>query len=289
MSSTRFDFIPMQNNPPYQLLYVASSCYDKDWNSLLHTHTCTEMFYCIHGRGRFHNAGHTFDIKKDDLVIVNAGVEHAESSTPNHPLEYLVLGVQGLSFHFGEASSEYSVLNFGENRDEIFFYLKTLLQETTAQQENYQRMCQQILDILLIHMQRIAYVKISTNTPELGKRRAANYNCALIRQYIDEHFSEAITLDSLAKMIHINKCYLVRAFQKEYGTTPINYLIERRLEEARFLLKNTDYSTSQIVSILGFSSPSYFSQCFRRRENMTPSQYREKYGQSSHQAAGNES
>ena len=289
MSSTRFDCIPMQNNPPYQLLYVASSCYDKDWNSLLHTHTCTEMFYCIHGRGRFHTAGHTFDIKKDDLVIVNAGVEHAESSTPNHPLEYLVLGVQGLSFHFGEASSEYSVLNFGENRDEIFFYLKTLLQETTAQQENYQRMCQQILDILLIHMQRIAYVKISTNTPELGKRRAANYNCALIRQYIDEHFSEAITLDSLAKMIHINKCYLVRAFQKEYGTTPINYLIERRLEEARFLLKNTDYSTSQIVSILGFSSPSYFSQCFRRRENMTPSQYREKYGQSSHQAAGNES
>ena len=93
----------------------------------------------------------------------------------------------------------------------------------------------------------------------------------------DEHFSEPITLDTLAQMVHINKYHLVRTFQKEYGITPINYLIERRLEESRFMLKNTNYSASQIVSLLGFSSSSYFSQCFRRKEHMSPSQYREMY------------
>ena len=49
------------------------------------------------------------------------------------------------------------------------------------------------------------------------------------------------------------------------------------MEESRFMLKNTNYSASQIVSLLGFSSSSYFSQCFRRKEHMSPSQYRQMY------------
>lgn len=280
MSSYRFDFITTPtSDKPYQLLYVASSCYDKDWNSLMHTHKCTELFYCVHGRGQFHTPDRTFDVKKDDLVIINADVEHAESSMASHPLEYLVLGVQGLNFRFDSARGDdgYDVLNFEQNRDELLFYLQSILREVDTQEFRYEDMCQRILEILLIQVQRFANVKICTSLPSAEKQHPANRNCALIRQYIDEHFSEPITLDTLAQMVHINKYHLVRTFQKEYGITPINYLIERRLEESRFMLKNTNYSASQIVSLLGFSSSSYFSQCFRRRENMSPSQYREMY------------
>ncbi len=280
MSSYRFDFITTPNSDkPYQLLYVASSCYDKDWNSLMHTHKCTELFYCVHGRGQFHTPDRIFDVKKDDLVIINANVEHAESSMASHPLEYLVLGVQGLNFRFDSARGDagYDVLNFEQNRDELLFYLQSILREVDTQEFRYEDMCQRILEILLIQVQRFANVKICTSLPDTEKQHPANRNCALIRQYIDEHFSEPITLDGLAQMVHINKYHLVRTFQKEYGITPINYLIERRLEESRFMLKNTNYSASQIVSLLGFSSSSYFSQCFRRKENMSPSQYREKY------------
>lgn len=280
MSNYRFDFIPCSSsNMPYQLLYVASSCYDKDWNSLMHTHKCTELFYCIHGRGQFHTPDNTFDVKKDDLVIINAGVEHAESSMASHPLEYLVLGVQGLNFQFNSDRGDlgYNVLNFEQNRSELLFYLQNILREVGTQEFRYQDMCQRILEILLIQMQRLSNVKLCTNLHATEKHHHSNRNCVLIRQYIDEHFSKPITLDSLAQMVHINKYHLVRTFQKEYNITPINYLIERRLEESRFMLKNTNYSVSQIVSLLGFSSPSYFSQCFRRKENMSPSQYRELY------------
>ncbi|HIX13598.1 MAG TPA: AraC family transcriptional regulator [Candidatus Anaerofilum faecale] len=280
MSSYRFDFITAPtSDKPYQLLYVASSCYDKDWNSLMHTHKCTELFYCVHGRGQFHTSDGTFDVKKDDLVIINADVEHAESSMASHPLEYLVLGVQGLNFRFDSARGDagYDVLNFEQNRDELLFYLQSILREVDTQEFRYEDMCQRILEILLIQVQRFANVKICTSLPAAEKQHSTNRNCALIRQYIDEHFSEPITLDTLAQMVHINKYHLVRTFQKEYGITPINYLIERRLEESRFMLKNTNYSASQIVSLLGFSSSSYFSQCFRRKEHMSPSQYREMY------------
>ena len=280
MSSYRFDFITAPtSDKPYQLLYVASSCYDKDWNSLMHTHKCTELFYCVHGRGQFHTSDGTFDVKKDDLVIINADVEHAESSMASHPMEYLVLGVQGLNFRFDSARGDagYDVLNFEQNRDELLFYLQSILREVDTQEFRYEDMCQRILEILLIQVQRFANVKICTSLPAAEKQHSTNRNCALIRQYIDEHFSEPITLDTLAQMVHINKYHLVRTFQKEYGITPINYLIERRLEESRFMLKNTNYSASQIVSLLGFSSSSYFSQCFRRKEHMSPSQYREMY------------
>lgn len=280
MSSYRFDFITAPtSDKPYQLLYVASSCYGKDWNSLMHTHKCTELFYCVHGRGQFHTSDGTFDVKKDDLVIINADVEHAESSMASHPLEYLVLGVQGLNFRFDSARGDagYDVLNFEQNRDELLFYLQSILREVDTQEFRYEDMCQRILEILLIQVQRFANVKICTSLPAAEKQHSTNRNCALIRQYIDEHFSEPITLDTLAQMVHINKYHLVRTFQKEYGITPINYLIERRLEESRFMLKNTNYSASQIVSLLGFSSSSYFSQCFRRKEHMSPSQYREMY------------
>ena len=280
MSSYRFDFITAPtSDKPYQLLYVASSCYDKDWNSLMHTHKCTELFYCVHGRGQFRTPDGTFDVKKDDLVIINADVEHAESSMASHPLEYLVLGVQGLNFRFDSARGDagYDVLNFEQNRDELLFYLQSILREVDTQEFRYEDMCQRILEILLIQVQRFANVKICTSLPAAEKQHSTNRNCALIRQYIDEHFSEPITLDTLAQMVHINKYHLVRTFQKEYGITPINYLIERRLEESRFMLKNTNYSASQIVSLLGFSSSSYFSQCFRRKEHMSPSQSREMY------------
>ena len=280
MSSYRFDFITAPtSDKPYQLLYVASSCYDKDWNSLMHTHKCTELFYCVHGRGQFHTSDGTFDVKKDDLVIINADVEHAESSMASHPLEYLVLGVQGLNFRFDSARGDagYDVLNFEQNRDELLFYLQSIQREVDTQEFRYEDMCQRILEILLIQVQRFANVKICTSLPAAEKQHSTNRNCALIRQYIDEHFSEPITLDTLAQMVHINKYHLVRTFQKEYGITPINYLIERRLEESRFMLKNTNYSASQIVSLLGFSSSSYFSQCCRRKEHMSPSQYREMY------------
>ena len=62
--------------------------------------------------------------------------------------------------------------------------------------------------------------------------------------------------------------------------SPINYLISRRIEESRFLLRETDHTLSLIAQILGFSSLSYFSQCFRRVEGVSPLEYRRRHRQS---------
>ena len=85
---------------------------------------------------------------------------------------------------------------------------------------------------------------------------------------------EEITLSQLSDLVHINKYYLVHTFSREYGVSPISYLISRRLQESKYLLSRTNHSLSQISHMLGFSSPSYFSQSFRRAEKMSPLEYR---------------
>ena len=98
-----------------------------------------------------------------------------------------------------------------------------------------------------------------------------------MRRYIDNHFKEDLKLEQLARLAHINKYYLAHTFRREFGVSPINYLISRRVDESRFLLRETDHSLSLIAQMLGFSSPSYFSQCFRRVEGVSPIEYRRQH------------
>ena len=83
-----------------------------------------------------------------------------------------------------------------------------------------------------------------------------------------------LTLDLLAEKASINKYYMAHAFKREYGVSPINFLIACRIREGKRLLGETDLSLSQIATVLGFSSPSYFSQSFRSAEGMSPTEYR---------------
>jgi AraC-like DNA-binding protein len=104
---------------------------------------------------------------------------------------------------------------------------------------------------------------------------SGNRQCAAVRRYIDLHFKESLTLDQLAQEAHMNKYYLSHAFKREYGVSPINYMISRRIEESKYLLAETDLSMSQIAQLLGFCSLSYFSQVFRRSQNISPMEFRQ--------------
>ena len=99
--------------------------------------------------------------------------------------------------------------------------------------------------------------------------------CRFVEQYIDEHFMEDITLQTLSDLTYLNKYYLVHAFKNYKGVSPINYLINRRLVEAKHLLATTNYPISKIAASIGFSSQSYFSQVFRKETGMSPNAYRQ--------------
>lgn len=274
MSNNRFDLAaPTEALGTSRLLYAARSRYGKEWHSTVHRHACTEIFYCVRGLGDFVLDGHRRTVGSDDVVIVGANVEHTESSSSANPLEYIVLGVDGLDFHFGGSdsidSASYTVLNYRDEREVLLLYLEDLLRELEAKPSQYETVCTYLLQVLLIKLLRTRALPVSIEPARRGNRE-----CAAARRYIDEHYAEPITLEALAELSHVNKYYLVHTFSKEYGITPINYLIDRRIRESKYLLSNTNHSLSQISHVLGFSSPSYFSQSFRRLTGISPMEYR---------------
>ena len=259
-----------------KLLYVSTAKYGGDWHSTLHTHACTEIFYVVGGSGKFNIEGKLLPVTTDDMVIVNPNVEHTEVSYNKRPLEYIVLGVEGLEYSAGEAADErWFMTNLQNAREALLHALREMLREIEFKAVGYELICQDLLEVLILRLMRHAGLQfLPTKTEHRKPGRKPSKECAAVRHYIDNHFKENINLDMLSELVHVNKYYMVHSFTKEYGISPINYLISRRIEESKYLLSDTDHSLSQISHMLGFSSPSYFSQSFRRLEGMSPMEFR---------------
>ncbi len=254
-----------------RLLNVGSARYGGDWHSIPHTHNYAELFYIVGGDGQFRIEDKLYPVKANQLVIVNPNVLHTEVSYEAHPLEYIVLGIEGLELSVEkEADSRYRILDYRGTGD-VLTCLRHILQETQAGQPGYEAICQAYMEILIVRLLRSTSFSVtSAVSPPVSRQ------CASIRHYIDTHYKEPLTLDILAREAHVNKFYLAHAFKEEYGQSPISYLISRRIAESRYLLKETDMSLSQISQILGFSSASYFSQSFHRATGSSPMAYRKE-------------
>ena len=254
-----------------KLLNVSSAKYGGDWHSVPHTHNHMELFYIVGGRGQFLIQDQLYPVNANNLVIINPNVPHTEVSLNAQPLEYIVLGIEGVELASSEHSNgRFSMLDHFESV-EISGCLRNILREMELKSTGYEDVCQAYMEILIIRLMRSTALSVPTQPQQIS----ANRQCAAVKRYIDQHFKETLTLDQLAEEAHMNKFYLSHAFKQEFGVSPINYLISCRIEESKYLLAETDLSISQIAQLLNFSSPSYFSQVFRRTQGVSPVEFRQ--------------
>lgn len=258
----------------FKLLYITRSEYDQGWHSTSHTHHFTELFYIVKGRGSFILPDQEIPVKENDLVIINPNTEHTEKSNEKDSLEYIALGIEGLAFTLPDEAEEKSPIGLytyhGERRD-VLFYLNRLLDEIQDAQESYETICQNIIEILIVKLQREKKFTIAKT-----ESQNMNKSVAFIKHYINQNYREDITLDTLAEVGHMNKYHLAHSFKRDIGISPIEYLNSVRIREAKILLESTDYTISEIAGINGFSSQSFFTQAFKRKTSITPSGYRKK-------------
>lgn len=253
-----------------KLLNVASSRYGGDWHSVPHTHNHMELFFIVGGKGQFLIDDQLHPVDVNNLVIINPNILHTEVSLNAQPLEYIVLGIEGVELAASSASDvPFHILDRHESV-EISGCLRNILREMEQKNTGYEDVCQAYMEILIIRLMRTTTLAV----PAEPQAISTNRQCAAVRRYIDLHFKEALTLEQLAEEGHMNKYYLSHAFKREYGISPINYMISRRIEESKYLLAETDLSLSQIAQLLGFSSLSYFSQVFHRSQGISPKEYR---------------
>ena len=277
MSTSRYSFDSLGATPVdrslTRLLYVSVARYSAEWHSTLHTHPCAELFFVTGGKGSLRLSDHDIPITTDDVIIVNSNVEHTEVSSEELPLEYIVMGIDGLEALAGDhGDAGYSIIHFQSDKEPFLFYLRCMLREIETKPPGYDTVCRDLLEVVLLHLMRRSEFSVTF----VPTSRKSSKEAAIVRRYIDNHFKENLTLDDLAAVVHVSKYYLAHIFSREYGTSPINYLLSRRIQESTYLLTETGLTLSEIAGTLGFSSPSYFSQSFRKVQGISPMQYRKQ-------------
>ncbi len=93
-------------------------------------------------------------------------------------------------------------------------------------------------------------------------------------KYIYDHISESLTIEQMADKINKSQAYFSRLFAKETGTSFSSFLLETRMQKARKLLSTTDLTIDEVSRSIGFEDPSYFYRVFKKKNGVTPKQYR---------------
>ena len=150
---------------------------------------------------------------------------------------------------------------------------RALLQEIyeTASGEDHVRdmqLCSQLFGLLTLLMED-AWRPGAAHAIR-GKRRSAQE----VKDYLDAHFAEKITLDALAERFYINKFYLTRVFKEEFGQSISNYLAQLRITQAKRLLRFSEESIETIALECGLADANYFARLFKKVEGVTPGEYR---------------
>jgi AraC-like DNA-binding protein len=97
------------------------------------------------------------------------------------------------------------------------------------------------------------------------------------KDLIDARYRNALDVPALARAAHLSPAHFSREFRREFGETPHQYLLTRRLERAAELLRNTDRSVMEICLAVGLRSVGSFTTSFTRIFELSPTVYRAAY------------
>ena len=92
--------------------------------------------------------------------------------------------------------------------------------------------------------------------------------------YVKENVGKVIEIETLANMVCLTKSHLERLFREKLGTSPLQFILRKKIQSAQRLLMTTNYSVNVIAHEVGFDDPSYFIRIFRQKIGFTPQDYR---------------
>ena len=112
-----------------------------------------------------------------------------------------------------------------------------------------------------------------------------NDRISFILNFIRENITEDLTIELLSEKAYMSESNFYRTFKHETGSTPIDFIIEERLKLAESLLRDPKMSVKEAFMASGFNSFSYFCRIFKKKKNLSPSEFKEKSNQLKNRSA----
>ena len=144
--------------------------------------------------------------------------------------------------------------------------------------DEYIQKCELLNDFYQINNLRyLMMMDFTKHVDQLQEGSQTSQLVAAVTSYINHHISEPITVEAMSKEFFMSRSYLSKRFKAESNITLTDFILSKKTEEAKRLLRYTNNSLTAISLYLGFSSPGHFSRVFRKYVSITPNEYRKKY------------
>ncbi|MDX8045526.1 response regulator [Gracilibacillus sp. S3-1-1] len=201
--------------------------------------------------------------------IINA-IEQSDLTQFRAELEWLL----------GDMNKQ-SVLSFSLIANRILFSLSAIVKRYSVETAETQRFIwkvQQAIWELNAQKQVIDYLSqlASIIMEKVNNTRVSDGKFIVdgVKRYIDQHYGSDITLSHLSELFYINSAYLSEIFKLQTGQNFSEYLVARRIVEAKKFLTDQHLKIIDVANLVGFSNSAYFGTVFKKRVGQTPVEYR---------------
>lgn len=241
-------------NPTYRIMHNISNQFPYDYYV---------FEYVVKGVGHIETPEEKYTVTEGDFYFLNKLRYHIYYADPDRPYEKIFVVLKGsyVDFLVENYLSNDSVYIKKCNVGSLMMHMINLLNREGP--INYDRLAVSVLELFQqVFPAPYKSKPSSTRVPEM------------IKNYIDAHITEPISLDDISRSLYISKSHIERAFKKEYNQTPIAYWSNQRIIQVASMLVTTNYSLAQIAQQLGFSDVKYMSKTFKKIKGKTPMEYR---------------
>ena len=251
---------------PFTLVDVGFSHCDSEY---LVDRVCAPYYafeFIISGTTYFKINGEIHEAHRHDIAILPKGEQHYIYATDSDPSEKVWFVCDGplipnilTAYKFGELE----ILHTTELIGDFCRIYDISIQKDIPKTELF-NICAEI------------FLEIVQKTSEAQQRSDLLMSdiANRIRFEIDDSPSLNINLDDIVEQCFCTKQYAINIFKKNFGVTPYQYIIKKRVQTAKHLLRDTRFSINEIAKNVGFDNNHYFSSFFKKETSMTPSEYR---------------
>ncbi len=252
---------------------------------LLHCHEDRlEILFIRSGTGIYIVEGMRYPIREGDVVICNSGVLHDDAPDESkdlytYSMAFTNVKISGLMENCLIEEGASPLLQAFEYSDMLERLIGSVYILLASGAKEMEETCSHIArGILSLVYQSTVRMKEEMKDAD----QKTNVLSRKIKQYIDAHYDEDLTLNTIGEALHISPYYVAHVFKDNMGYSPIQYILRRRIGEAQSLLIHTEYSITSIASMVGYNNLSHFNSMFAKYVNMSPREYRKNYTNKKH-------
>lgn len=223
--------------------------------------------YVIEGSGIVEIDGKTFFPSEGDVYFLPKGSRHHYYSSKETPFKKIWMNVNG-------SLCDSLIQCYG--LCEKYLFEKIDLSDLF---EHFLNICRQreLNTKDLFDKCSIVFLEIIQKLSRYGEEtKVYNRYAAKAKNYCDINIYKKLTAEDVAQYINISVSQLNRIFKKEFGITVYAYILNNKINTAKSLLNGTAMTISEIAFLLNFTDEHYFSNIFKTKTNMTPTQFRSR-------------